>query len=400
MSEALLQKHIDVQEATDARTRVLLFTNSVAVGGMEEHVELLARHLDRERFEVFAICPEWNATAPFAQSLGNVADHIAYITPDQRYGILRLYSETLRLMRQIRDWRIDVVHMHSTTYRGQYYAFLAARLAGVKRIYVTEHLAPDHKLPFIEGKVRNIFSRLVDGIVCVSEKNYQARLAHLYTVPKRTIVVNNGVDLDDFQPTAPTVLQELRDRYSLPNGSQIVGTAVRFEPEKGLQYFIDAMPQIRETCPNAYFLLVGDGSLREQLQAQINNLGMSEFVRFTGFQSDPRPFLDLMDVFVLPVPVGSMSIGLLEAMAMRRAVVMTFGGEGEAVIHEESGYCAEPRNADSIAHYVITLLQNPALASAFGEAAHARIETAFSAQQVARSLGMLYQHGFPGRGAL
>lgn len=395
MSEASLQKHIGVQTATRTRLRVLLFTNSVAVGGMEEHVELLARHLDRERFEVFAICPEWRATAPFAQSLAETVDHIAHITPDQRHGTVKLYTETLKLARQIREWRIDVVHMHSTTYRGQYYAFLAARMAGVKHIYVTEHLAPERELPLLERQIRNLFSRIVNGIVCVSQKNYQARLSYLHTPSKRTMVVNNGVDVDDFQQTSPELLRQLRRRYELPEDAQIVGTAVRFEPEKGLNYLIDAMPQIKAACPKAFFLLVGDGSLRAELQKQIASVGMTDYVRFTGFQPDPRPFLDLMDVFVLPVPVGSMSIGLLEAMAMRRAVVMTFGGEGEAVIHGESGFCAEPRNPDSIAYYVIKILHDAALASVLGEAARTRIETTFSAQQVARSLGTLYEQGFP-----
>jgi len=357
---------------------------------MEEHVELLARHLDRERFDVFAVCPDWEPTAPFSRSLGKAADHIALRTPDRRYGLWRMLIETFRLARQLRQWRIQVVHMHSTAFRGQYYAFLAARLAGVRRIYVTEHLAPDHQLPRGERWRRDVFSHMVSGIVCVSQKNYLARKTYLYTPPERTIVVNNGVDLDDFQPIPDETLAQLRAHHQLPNDAQIVGTAVRFEPEKGLNYLFDAMPQIKAACPKAYFVMVGDGSLRDELAAQAAQLGMTEYIRFVGFQGDPRPYLGLMDAFVLPVPVGSMSIGLLEAMAMQRAVVITFGGKGEAVIHGESGFCAEPRNVDSIAEHVIQILQQPELKRTLGKAARQRIEAEFSAQQVARSLSELY----------
>jgi glycosyltransferase involved in cell wall biosynthesis len=136
--------------------------------------------------------------------------------------------------------------------------------------------------------------------------------------------------------------------------------------------------------------MVGDGSLRDELAAHAARLGMTDYIRFVGFQGDPRPFLGLMDAFVLPVPVGSMSIGLLEAMAMERAVVITFGGKGEAVIHGESGFCAEPRNADSIAKYIIQILQQPELKNTLGKAARQRIEAEFSARQVARSLSALY----------
>jgi glycosyltransferase involved in cell wall biosynthesis len=60
------------------------------------------------------------------------------------------------------------------------------------------------------------------------------------------------------------------------------------------------------------------------------------------------------------------------------------------VIHGESGFCAEPRNAASIAEFVIQVLRKPELKSALGEAARQRVEAEFSAQQVARSLSALY----------
>jgi glycosyltransferase involved in cell wall biosynthesis len=150
------------------------------------------------------------------------------------------------------------------------------------------------------------------------------------------------------------------------------------------------MPKIRAACPNAYFLMVGDGSLRCQLESQVAELGLTEYVRFAGFQSNPRPFFGLIDAFVLPVPVGSMSIALLEAMAMQRAVVITFGGEGEAVVHGQSGFWAKPCDPDSLAESIIPILQSPELKKALGEAARQRIEEHFSAPQVARKLEKLY----------
>jgi len=344
---------------------------------------------------VFAMCPDWKGLEPFARSLGDAADHIAFITPDRRYGTRKLVTETVSMARQLRSWRIQVMHMHSTSYRGQYYAFLAARMAGVGRIFVTEHLAPDKKVPARERLVRDVFTRSVTGIVCVSRKNFEARAAHLYTPSDRTTVVNNGVDLDDFPEAPASELTELRARLKIAPDAQIVGTAVRFEPEKGLDYLVDAMPRIKAECPRAHFLMVGDGSLRDELAAHVARLNLSDSVTFAGFQTDPRSYVRLMDAFVLPVPVGSMSIGLLEAMAMKRAVVITFGGVGEAVVDGESGFCAEPRNPGAIADSVIRILQDPHLMTSLGEGARRRIETEFSAQQVARSLGALYASGRP-----
>jgi glycosyltransferase involved in cell wall biosynthesis len=375
------------------RLRVLLFTNSIAVGGMEEHVELLAKHLDRSRFEVFSACPEWEAIEPFAESLRAVSDHFAYLTPDSRHGRGKLLSQTAAMTAKLRSWRIDVVHMHSTSYRGQYYALLAAKAAGVKKVFVTEHLAPDRLLSLSERAKRDAFTHLVDGIVCVSQKNYVARSAHLDTPLEKTTVVNNGVDLDDFTEIPEATLNELRARLELPVGTPVVGTVVRFEPEKGLEYLLDAMPAIKAAVPEVRLLMVGDGSLRAELEAHAARLGLADRVRFVGFQKDPRPYLALMDAFVLPVPFGSMSIGLLEAMAMGRVPVITFGGEGEAVVHGECGYCPEPRNPAAIAKFVTPILTDAELRQRLSRAARRRIEEHFSATGVARALEKLYAEG-------
>jgi glycosyltransferase involved in cell wall biosynthesis len=380
---------------TDAatRTKVLLLANSITIGGMEEHVRLLARELDRERFEVFAICPDWPDTASFVKSMDDAADHVAVITPDRRHGWPTQLAEAVKLARFVRRHDIDVVHLHSTTFLGQTVAAAMVRAGGAKSVYITEHLAPSAPLRPAVRRLRNAFSRAVTGVVCVSQKNYDARRAWIDTPPTSTIVVPNGVDTSRFGPIEPAVLDELRARHDLPAGAPIVGTAVRFEPEKGLDDLIAAFVDVRAAHPAAVLLMVGDGSLRSDLERQAEQLGIGSAVRFVGFQTDARPYLGLMDVFVLPVPVGSMSIGLLEAMAMGLPCVMTFGGEGEAVIHGVNGFAAEPRSPESISTYVNELLGADALRHRLGAAARVRVEEQFSARQVAELLGELYEHG-------
>jgi glycosyltransferase involved in cell wall biosynthesis len=375
------------------RLRIGLITNSVTVGGMEKHVVLLAKHLDREEFEVLAIAPDYAPTEAFTTELRAAADRVEIVTTDRRYGVRRQVSEAARLAKLLRKEHIDVVHLHSTTYTGQEVAARCARLAGVDRTYVTEHLAPEAPLGLVRGFLRNRFSHSVTGLVCVSEKNRAARAAHIFTPPERTIVVANGVDTDEFPIYPPESLRELRRSLALPDGAPIVGTVVRFEAEKGLHDLLAAFAIVIRSFPAAHLLMVGDGALREALQNQAAELGIASSVHFCGFQRDPRPYLALMDAFVLPVPVGSMSIGLLEAMAMRRAVVITFGGDGEAVVHGESGFNAEARNPASIAAGVNAILADPARGEAMGAAARIRVEQHFSAQQVARTLGRLYRDG-------
>jgi glycosyltransferase involved in cell wall biosynthesis len=355
---------------------------------MEEHIDLIARSLDRSTFEVFAICPDIEEIRPFRDKLARDSDHFAAITGDRYHlgGVLRLYQ-------QVRRWRIQVAHMHNGTYIGHVLSYIVLRLAGVRRIYVTEHTPPEKREPFVRTLMRNVMTLTLNGMVYISEKHRALRSQFFYAPARRSHVIENGIALDDFDPIPAPQLAELRQRHGIPADAQIIGSLVRFEPDKGLSYLLDAMPQILAACPQTHLLLVGDGSLRGALEAQAAGLGIGDRVHFAGFHKEPKPYLGLLDVFVLPVPFGSMSIALLEAMAMRRAVVMTFGGKGEAVIHGESGFCAEPRNPASIAEYVIKILKDPALQRSLGESARRRVEDVFSARRMAQLLGALYAQG-------
>lgn len=392
INTAILPDHKERSAAPAAapQPRVLLFTNSVAIGGMEKHIEMLARDLDSSKVELFTICPEWGPIAPWVAELEAIADASARITPDRRYGYAAFFKESFKLWRQIRRWRIQVMHLHLASYRGGLYAALIARLAGVKVLVCTEHLAPQEPLARSTRIHRFLFSRTVDRLICVSYKNRRLREQFLYTPRTKTTVINNGVDLAECAPVPAEDVQRVRDEQGIPVDAPVVGTAVRFVEEKGLTYLLDAMPQVLANVPSAYLLLVGDGPQRAQLEQQIDALGIRDRVILAGFQADPRPYLSLMNAFVLPWPWGSASIGLLEAMAMRRAVVVTFGGEGEPVLDGETGLWAKPRDPASLASAILNILQSPVYERALGEQARRHIEREFSSQRVATQVLDLY----------
>ena len=377
----------------DGKVRILLLCNSVQMGGMEEHVRMLAEELDRDCFTVFAVTPDWEPTAAFTAAMARAADYATVNTPDRRSGLFRQLRDSIRLIRHVRRERIDVVHMHSTGHRGENLAAICSWLGGADAVYISEHLAPAHRLAFFERGQRNFFSERVSGIVCVSAKNHVERSRWITTPPHKTVVVPNGVDTSRFHPTDVETRSRLRLEHQIPEDATVIGTAVRFEAGKGLDVLIDAFAALHRTHPATALLMVGDGKLRDQLVGRVESLGCSAAVHFVGFQDDVRPFLAIMDVFVLTVPVGSMSIGLLEAMATGLPSVITFGGEGEAVVHGENGFCAEPGDPESVAGYLAELVENPQRRAAFGHAARQRVIDHYSSQRVASSLAELYLNG-------
>ena len=186
---------------------------------------------------------------------------------------------------------------------------------------------------------------LVHRVVAVSRRNATLRTQRIGAPAHRFAAILNGVPLREVSST-----QRLKHRrcvradLGLSDADLVVGSLVRLAEGKGLHDLLRAFSIARATQPSE-LLLVGDGPLREPLEALAKQLSVAEHVHFVGQQDHPAVYLDAMDAFVLAVPTGSMSIALLEAMARGLPAVITFGGPEEAVIAEETSVRAAERPA-------------------------------------------------------
>jgi glycosyltransferase involved in cell wall biosynthesis len=129
-------------------------------------------------------------------------------------------------------------------------------------------------------------------------------------------------------------------------------------------------------------LVVGDAPRRRYLGHLLNladRLGVRGRLVFVGEQEDVAPFVDAMDVFVLPSLTEGLPLTVLEAMAVGKPVVGTdVGGISEAVRHGETGFVVPPRDPRKLAEALIGLLGDPSSARAMGEAGRRRVEKAFT----------------------
>jgi len=104
---------------------------------------------------------------------------------------------------------------------------------------------------------------------------------------------------------------------------RLVGAIGRMVWQKGFEYLIRGIPDVLKACPQARFLFVGDGPLRESLQALSSRLGLGAFAFFTGFQRDIRDVLSALDLCVIPSLREGFPMVTLEAMAMAKPIVAT-----------------------------------------------------------------------------
>lgn len=112
-------------------------------------------------------------------------------------------------------------------------------------------------------------------------------------------------------------------------------------------------------------------------------------MKFAGFQEDPGPFYDAMDIFANAVPVGSGSLALMEAMARGIPGIITFAGPDEAVVDGQTGFNAPPNDPEALALAIERLVASPDRAQ-MGAAAARHVAESFSMRRVADDLLSLY----------
>ncbi|MFD7886579.1 glycosyltransferase [Streptomyces bauhiniae] len=293
--------------------RALHIITGLGVGGAEQQLRLLLRHLPVE-------CDVVTLTNPGPVAAGLRADGVR--VTDLAMGGNRDLGALPRLVRLIRRGRYDLVHTH--LYRACLYGRLAARLAGVRAVVATEHSLGDSQMegrPLNSG-VRALYlagERLGRSTVAVSP-TVAARLARWGVPEPRIAVVPNGIDLEPFR-FDPARRTRMRAQLGIPEGAFVVGGIGRLAPGKRFDILIEALAQLPPDC---HLLLVGGGAEENALRRAAATAGVSDRVVFTGEvpglpDGSPGPDLpalaSAMDVLAAPSPEESFGLAVVEALA-------------------------------------------------------------------------------------
>jgi glycosyltransferase involved in cell wall biosynthesis len=171
-----------------------------------------------------------------------------------------------------------------------------------------------------------------------------------------------------------------------------VANIARFHPVKDQAMLLRAFREVAAARPDVDLLLVGDGSLRPDLEKQVREGGIEGRVRFLGVRFDVPDILRAIDVFALTSVSEAASLTLLEAMASAVPVVVTdVGGNPEMVRHGREGLLVPRGDAGATAAALLQILDDPVTAAALGAAGRAHVLENYRLEQTIQSYFRLYQ---------
>lgn len=346
--------------------RALIIVQSTAIGGMERNCAEVVAELARRGTAVMAVVPPGPEFDPVADALRPNSVEVLRVLTDARDGRVTQMLGLARLARTAHAFSPDVVHLNVGGATGGLAPVLMARLATRAVVVVTEHDVPPAGMNTWQRMKRGLMDRTLHALIAVSRLNAKGRLKNLGAPTGKFAVVLNGVCLPALTPGETAANRDrVRSRLGLLADETVIGSVVRLVPNKGLTTLLRAFALVTAQH-EARLLLVGGGPMEAELRDLALDLGIQDRVLIVGHQSDALSYVDAMDMFVLPVPVGSGSIALIEAMARGCAPVITFGEGEEAVVHERTGLWSPPEDHEALAAAMLRLCTDPALRERLG----------------------------------
>ncbi len=358
---------------------VLLMARALDAGGSERQLTEIAKALNRSRFE-----PHVGTFFPH----GMRGEELARAgVPVVEFPVFSLKSVSaargaLQLARYIRRQGIRLVH--SWDYPLTVFAIPVTRTL-TSAIAVSSQrshriLTPGSYLPLVHATDRLAHAVIVN---CEFLKNH---LELEERVPlERIRLCYNGIDTEMFHGLAGPRQPQLAD------GSLVIGVVSSLRPEKDLSTLLDAFSRVRRVQDGLKLAVVGSGSVLPDLMRHAKELGILEECVFQPATDQVVPWLQSIDIFVLPSLTEGLSNSLMEAMACGCCVIASrVGGNPELIRDGETGLLFEPRDTAGLAAALGRLIENEPLRKELAAAGRRQIHDRFSVQASADQMGEIY----------
>jgi glycosyltransferase involved in cell wall biosynthesis len=384
--------------------RVLHVITRLIVGGAQENTMLTADILNRWRdgacrYNVDVV------SGPQTGSEGSLIEEIRArgiplkILPCLRREIspvndLKALFELQRMMATRNGTpRFDIVHTHSS--KAGILGRIAAKRARIPLIIHTVHGWSFHdRMSALRRKVYVELERWAathsDALITVTLFDIEKGLSHRIGRREDYVVIRSGIELDRFG--SPDLSgQAVRNALGIPPQTPVVGSVTRLSPQKAPLDLVDAWAKVHRERPEAHFVIVGDGPLRQAVENRIEALEITDCVTLTGLRRDVPELMAAFDVFVLSSLWEGLPRVLPQAMAAGLPIVCTHAdGTAEAIVDAEHGFLVPRSKPEELAAKVLLLLGNPNLRTRLGEIGRQR-SAEFGAKRMVEQIEELYR---------
>jgi glycosyltransferase involved in cell wall biosynthesis len=371
-----------ISVSINAPIPVLHIIKSLGRGGAETLLpESLSKH-DKEKYQFHYIYfLPWKYQ--MVQEIEDAGGKVTCLSAKNNFQILR---QVFKIVSYVKQHKIRVIHCH-LPWAG-IVGRIVGKLTGVPVVY-TEHNKWEryHKLTYYANKLS--FSSQ-HRVIAVSGDVASSIKSHYGSDHPKVQVVLNGINTEKYSNSVQTE-KDVRRELNIPSSAIVIGITCVFRVQKRLTIWVEIAKKLHDKFPDTVFLVVGDGVLHDEVHDKARVLEMDQYVHFVGLQSEIRPYLKAMDIFMMTSEFEGMPIALLEAMSMECMPACTAaGGIPELIQDEENGIIVPVDEPLKLAERLAAYLQQPLKVHEMGRTARETVVRKFSMQKMVGELEAIY----------
>ena len=293
--------------------RVICYSEAWGQGGIETFLMALFRRYQGKGF-VFTVFSCWDWNLAMDEELAALGVERYTVFPDHKPGQVKRLKEGSAAFGELID-RLGPDAVYVNTMNGM--GFLYTDVAKCKGVPV--RVAHSHNSAFGSGQaaakaVMHNFGRAVLGGSATERLACSAEAGRYLFGSRPFTVVNNGIDTNRFAFNLEA-RAELRERFGIPQDVLLFGSVGRLAEAKNPLFQIRTFAEILRLEPSAYYLMIGDGDMRSQVEALVRKLGLEDRVIMPGYLPDPVPVYSALDCFLMPSLFEGLAVSCIEAQA-------------------------------------------------------------------------------------
>lgn len=355
--------------------KVCQVVSDTNIGGAGRYLLNYLKYFDRERYKVSVVLPENSKLLEFISVYREVDVYEMPYMADKSYDgrCVKILSELFK------KEKFDILHTHAS---------LSARIAGrkskIKNIISTRHCI-ESCTKTVVSKIKSVLNNMLcDYYIAVSDA-VSENLLKCGIKPQKIKTVYNGVE--PIRVIDEQSIESVKEKYGIEE-SPVFGMFARLEEVKGHRYFIEAAKKYLSKGNKGTFLIVGDGSLAEELQEMAK--GISQII-FCGYVKDTAELLNVTDANVISSESEAMSLAILEAMSLGKPTIATnVGGNPQLIKNGVNGILTEYADADGMCVAFEQMSKDAELYRKCAENAKMEFDSCFTAQKMIEKLQQLY----------
>ena len=296
--------------------KVLHVYNIMNKGGAETFVMNVYRNIDRSKIQFDFLCFK-DGKGDFDDEIKSLGGSIYHLKQSKK----KPYKSYKALINFFKKNHFDVIHLPIMFYSGV--VAKAAKASGIKKVIVHSHSANDPGSNKLTRKIyikicRKLINKYTDVKISCGKEAGKFLFGNLNNV----LILNNGIDIDKFQSFDIKEVEKIKKQCNITD-ELVIGNVARFEEVKNHKFFIKLGEFIKENNLKIKIILVGDGSLRNDLIKETKEKELDNIIYYPGLRNDMPNFLSIFKVFVLPSLYEGFPVSIIESLASSTPCVVS-----------------------------------------------------------------------------